>query len=125
LLTNYADKLRKRICRLVGVTEVCAHPMRGLHSTLAFERGTIGALVAESLRHTNGAIITSNYAKPAAVKKGTSVLAGGRNTSSEGHGPTYRDVSRIRRRARQRGHPSCRHCDDIELQPFGTNCDTR
>lgn len=73
----------RRICRLVDVPEVGAHSMRGLHSTLAFERGAVGNLVAESLRHTDESITKTSYAKKGAVRRGEQkralqVLAGGR-----------------------------------------------
>lgn len=72
-----------RICRLAKVPEVCAHSMRGLHSTLAYERGTAGNLVAESLRHTSESITEQSYAKKGAVRKGQQrralkALAGGK-----------------------------------------------
>lgn len=73
----------KRICKLAGVPVVCAHAMRGLHSTLAYERGTVGNLVAESMRHRDESITKESYAKPAAVRKGQQqralkALAGGK-----------------------------------------------
>ena len=57
----------QRICRLVGVPEVCAHSMRGLHSTLAFERGATGHLVAAAMGHEDVRTTLRSYADPKAV----------------------------------------------------------
>ncbi len=58
----------QRICRLVGVPEVCAHSMRGLHSTLAFARGATGHLVAEALGHEDVSTTLRSYADPTVVR---------------------------------------------------------
>jgi integrase len=73
----------KRICRLVNVPEVCAHSMRGLHSSLAYERGSVGNLVAESMRHTHESVTKTSYATKGAVRTGQmqralKALAGGK-----------------------------------------------
>lgn len=52
----------QRICRLAGVPEVCAHSMRGLHSTLALARGTSGHVVAASLGHESIDTTLRSYA---------------------------------------------------------------
>jgi integrase len=57
----------KRICRLVGIPEFCAHAMRGAHATFAEEAGCTGDLVAAQLGHTSVTITHESYTKPAAV----------------------------------------------------------
>lgn len=52
-----------RICRLAKVPEVCAHSMRGLHSTLALAAGASSHLVAASLGHENPSVTLRHYAK--------------------------------------------------------------
>ena len=51
---KWRDRPRKevaRICALAGVPTVCAHAMRGLHSTLAVQSGVTGHVVAAALGH--------------------------------------------------------------------------
>lgn len=72
----------QRICKLVGVPEVTAHGMRGLHSTLAMEAGVTGHVVAASLGHERVSTTVQSYAKPEAVaeaqqRRTLRVLAGG------------------------------------------------
>jgi integrase len=73
----------ERICRLAGVPTVCAHSMRGLHSTLAVERGMTGHVVASAMGHESFTTTATSYAKPEAVRQATQrkawrVLEGGR-----------------------------------------------
>jgi integrase len=65
-----------RICRLAGVPRVGAHSMRGLHASLAFERGATGHQVALAMGHSSPAVTHRHYAKPEAVARGkrTTVL---------------------------------------------------
>lgn len=58
----------KKICVAVGVPEVTAHGMRGLHSTLAVGAGVTGDAVAASLGHTSFNVTVAHYAQPAAVE---------------------------------------------------------
>lgn len=51
----------QRICGEVGVPVVCAHAMRGLHSTLAIEAGATGHLVAAALGHTSFEAVTEQH----------------------------------------------------------------
>jgi integrase len=71
-----------RICKLAGVPVVNAQSMRGLHSSLAFERGITGHAVAAALGHASVTTTTGNYATPSSVKNAEqrrtlSVLQGG------------------------------------------------
>jgi integrase len=56
----------QRLCARAGVPEVTAHGMRGLHSTLAVERGATGPLVANALGHEDEETTNRSY-----VKRGT------------------------------------------------------
>jgi integrase len=67
---DWPSKNVKRICDLAGVPRVSGHSMRGLHASLAFERGATAHLVAEGLRHENESVTKRSYAKPEAVQKG-------------------------------------------------------
>jgi integrase len=60
----------KKICREVGVPEVCAHSMRGLHSTLAMEAGMSANVVAASMGHESAKTTLRSYAKPDGVAAG-------------------------------------------------------
>jgi integrase len=85
---HWRDWVRKwvgQICVAAGVPVVCAHSMRGLHSTLAMEAGVTGAVVAASLGHESVSTTTQSYAKPEAVatarqEQALTVLAGGWTT---------------------------------------------
>jgi len=59
----------KRICAELKIPEVTAHSMRGLHATLAIERGATGRVVADSLGHSDERTTLQSYAKPRAVKR--------------------------------------------------------
>jgi integrase len=70
------------ICEKAGVPSVCAHSMRGLHSTLAMDAGVTGHVVAASLGHERVSTTVQSYAKPEAVegarqRRALKVLAGG------------------------------------------------
>jgi len=73
----------RRICDQAGVVKVCAHGMRGLHSTLAVEHGVTGHVVAAALGHESVTTTFESYASPNAVasarqNRALSVLAGGK-----------------------------------------------
>jgi integrase len=84
---RWRDRPRKevaRICALAGVPKVCAHAMRGLHSTLAVQSGITGHVVAAALGHESFATTLQSYAKPEAQAAATqrtvlAVLEGGRH----------------------------------------------
>lgn len=65
-----------RICQLADVPRVGAHSMRGLHASLAFERGATGHQVALAMGHSSPAVTERHYAKREAVARGkrTAVL---------------------------------------------------
>jgi integrase len=70
------------ICKAAEVPVVCAHSMRGLHSTLAMDAGVTGHVVAASLGHERVSTTIESYAKPEAVagaqqRRTLRVLAGG------------------------------------------------
>lgn len=72
-----------RICKKAKVPEVCAHSMRGLHSTLAVRAGITGHVVAQALGHESFATTIQSYAQPEAVSAAQQqavlrVLEGGR-----------------------------------------------
>ncbi len=52
------------LCQAAGVPVVCAHSLRGLHSTLALEAGATANLVAAALGHGSFAITARHYANP-------------------------------------------------------------
>ena len=58
----------RRICRLAGVNEVCAHSLRGLHSTLAIKRGMSPHLVADELGHETFATTREHYLAPGTLE---------------------------------------------------------
>jgi integrase len=79
---DWVRKSVRQICELAGVPTVCAHSMRGLHSTLAMAAGTTGSVVAASLGHESVSTTIESYADPAAVavaqqRRTLTVLAGG------------------------------------------------
>ena len=57
------DRLQ-RYCVLAGVPKVCPHSLRGLHSTIAVERGTTSGVVAAALGHGSFAITARHYVNP-------------------------------------------------------------
>jgi integrase len=70
---HWRDWVRKsvvRICREVGVPEVCAHSMRGLHSTLAMESGESSHAVAAALGHESPRTTLQSYATRESVAAG-------------------------------------------------------
>jgi len=72
----------QQICRQAGVPVVCAHSMRGLHSTLAMDAGVTGHVVAAALGHERVTTTIQSYAKPEAVeaarqRRTLTVLSGG------------------------------------------------
>lgn len=61
LHTDYLWDRLQRYCGSAGVPKVCPHSLRGLHSTIAIERGATSSLVAEALGHTSFAITARHY----------------------------------------------------------------
>lgn len=57
------DRLQ-RYCVLAGVPKVCPHSLRGLHSTIAMERGATSGVVAAALGHGSFAITARHYVNP-------------------------------------------------------------
>jgi len=51
----------RAVCRKSGLRIVCAHAMRGLHGTMAIERGVTGHAVAAALGHESQAISFRHY----------------------------------------------------------------
>jgi len=86
---HWRDWVRKwviRICEEAGVPVVCAHSMRGLHSTLAMDAGMSAHMVAASLGHESARTTLMSYAKPEGVEAGrqkrvtAGVIGGGRGS---------------------------------------------
>jgi integrase len=79
---DWPRKQVKRICELAKVPTVCAHSMRGLHSTLAIEAGTTAHAVASSLGHESPTVTLRSYVAPGTAQRANSrriltVLKGG------------------------------------------------
>ena len=75
----------QRICKLAGVPHegIGAHSMRGLHSSVLYEEGAAGNIIARSMRHRDESTTKTSYAKKRAVRAGAqkralTVLKGGR-----------------------------------------------
>lgn len=73
LHTDYLWNRLQRYCGLAGVPKVCPHSLRGLHSTIATERGATSSVVAAALGHTSFAITARHYVD-------TDVLANAKNS---------------------------------------------
>ena len=67
---DWPRKQVQRICKLARVPEVCAHSMRGLHSTLAIQAGASPHLVAASLGHEKSSTTIRSYAAPGSYQIG-------------------------------------------------------
>jgi integrase len=65
---DWPRKWVQRICKKAGVPPVTAHGMRGLHATLAVERGATGPLVAAAMGHESFTTTAQSYADPKAVE---------------------------------------------------------
>lgn len=65
--STYLRRKVRELCGLAGVPVVCPHSLRGLHATLALQRGISSQAVAEALGHGSFAITARHYADPAAV----------------------------------------------------------
>ncbi len=81
LHTDYLWDRLQRYCILAGVPKVCPHGLRGLHSTIAMERGTTSGVVAAALGHGSFAITARHYVNPqtlanAKTRKVAAALAG-------------------------------------------------
>jgi integrase len=64
LLKSRTDALHRRLrrlCKEAGVPSVVPHSLRGLHSTIATERGSTGRAVADALGHTSFERITEPH----------------------------------------------------------------
>jgi integrase len=77
----------QRICRAAKVPEVTAHGMRGLHGTLAVERGATTHVVAQALDHESETTSRKSYISREAItgadqRRVLAVLAGGRQSGS-------------------------------------------
>jgi integrase len=59
----------RRLCAPAGTPIVCAHAMRGLHSTLAIDAGMTPSVVAFALGHKSPRATLQSYADPNAVAR--------------------------------------------------------
>jgi integrase len=69
---HYRDWVRewvRRICTAAKVPVVTAHGMRGLHSTIAVERGVTGHVVAGALGHESDTTTFQSYVDPEAAAR--------------------------------------------------------
>jgi integrase len=83
---DWPRKWVQKICKAAGVPKVTAHGMRGLHGTLAVERGITAHAVASALGHESFKTTAESYAKREAVAgaqqtRALAVLAGRRVAS--------------------------------------------
>ncbi len=58
---DWVSKMVKRICRLAGVREVCAHSMRGAYSSFSLLAGRGVEEIADSMGHTSPKITRRHY----------------------------------------------------------------
>jgi integrase len=65
---HYRDWVR-RICTAAKVPVVTAHGMRGLHSTIAVQRGMTGHVVAGALGHESETTTFQSYVDPEAAAR--------------------------------------------------------
>jgi integrase len=80
---SFVRRWVRRICTAAKVPMVCAHSMRGLHSTLSRERGITGEVVATALGHVDKRVTEQSYTRPEAIsnaqqRRVLEVLNGGR-----------------------------------------------
>jgi integrase len=59
--TDYLWHRVQKYCALADVPIVCPHSLRGLHSTLAMQRGASSRFVADALGHSSDAITKRHY----------------------------------------------------------------
>ena len=64
LTNDYLWDRLQRYCGLAGVPKVCPHSLRGLHSTIAMERGATSGVVAAALGHGSFAVTARHYVHP-------------------------------------------------------------
>ena len=74
----------KRLCKALELPLVCAHGLRGSHSTIAQEAGTTSHVVAKQLGHADERTTREHYTEPGLGKRKNrqrvlKVLEGGRN----------------------------------------------
>jgi integrase len=53
----------RRICRIAGVAEICAHGLRGTHASLATEAGASARAVAVALGHASPQVTADHYTR--------------------------------------------------------------
>ena len=86
------DALLRRtrsLCKSAGLPVVCAHSMRGLHSTLAAGFGATGQVVAKALGHTSFSVTKRHYVdrevlENANLRSNLQVLQGGQKAVTRG-----------------------------------------
>ena len=82
----------KGLCKTAGLPVVCAHSMRGLHSTLAAGFGATGQVVAQALGHTSFNVTKRHYVDKevlanASLRSNLQVLQGGAKAVTRGQKP--------------------------------------
>jgi hypothetical protein len=84
----------KRICKKAGVMVVGAQSMRGLHATLAVDKGITSHAVAAALGHKSFTTTARSYAKVEAVEgaKQRRVIATLTGKSSQANGSGVRPL---------------------------------
>jgi len=79
----------RSLCTSAGLPVVCAHSMRGLHSTLAAGFGATGQVVAKALGHTSFNVTKRHYVdrdvlESASLRSNLRVLQGGPSAVTKG-----------------------------------------
>lgn len=116
LLFGYHDRAFprhwvQRICKQSGVPRVCAHGMRGLHSSLAIEQGATGRDVARAMGHSSETVtLGGSYAKreSIALAKQTKVVSAVHEQRSD---RTDEDAENAREEFRKRS------ADEVSADP--------
>lgn len=66
---NWVNNHTKRLCREVGVPEICSHGLRGTQSSVATEAGATAELVARQLGHGGTEVTKQHYIDPASARE--------------------------------------------------------
>ena len=80
----------RSLCKSAGLPVVCAHSMRGLHSTLAAGFGATGHVVAKALGHTSFNVTKRHYVdqdvlETASLRRTLKILQGGQSGNQGGN----------------------------------------
>lgn len=65
---DWVRKQTRRLCRLAGVPELCAHSMRGFAATVAVQSGAAPHLITAALGHVDISTTLQSYAAPGSAQ---------------------------------------------------------